>query len=314
MKNELIAACLYGMSGLILVPMAAVADPVLNPGVVGTPLMTPRTTSQLLAPAKSVVHMQARDTRNDLGPDMRPRTPTVPLNSTSALSRFSLGFANGDHHVREITVLRSGDRARGVLADNNGDDNFAFAAAWWNIPGAVGGEVTSRGSGWSKREIAILAGPPNTTLALTGFSVRSNSDAEIWGFEVSLNPETLKATMSMGLNRRFSDDDSFDYVLQYVWIPNALIGDSRFVTGNGTGDAVRLPAGTNGTLPSSDRHILQSFSLKYDNNNNAENLLRVGVHLAEANVDPRQSSDVIGWQDNDRSERVYWQVKYLTLK
>jgi hypothetical protein len=148
MKKEHIALCLLGVSGLALVPIAATADPVLNPGVVGAPLTMPRQNlGQLFAPVKSVLHMQARDTRNDLGPDMRLRTPTIPLNSTSALSRFSLSFANGDHHIRQIAVLRSGDKAKGVLADNNGDDNFTFTAAWWNIPGAVSGEVTRQQRG-----------------------------------------------------------------------------------------------------------------------------------------------------------------------
>jgi hypothetical protein len=314
MKKEHLAIGLIGLGAMSFVPIAAIADPVLNPSVVGTPLVMPRTTSQLLAPAKSVLHMQARDTRDDLRPDMRLRTPTIPLNSTSALSRFSLSFANGDHHIRQIAVLRSGDKAKGVLADNNGDDNFTFTAAWWNIPGAVGGEVTQQQRGGTWQDIDIPAGPPNTTLALAGFSVRSDADAEIQWLEVTLDPETLKARMRMFLVRGSYADQTIDYVLQYVWIPNALIGETRLVTGNGTGASVRLREGTNGTLPSSDRHVLQSFALRYDNNNNAENLARVGVHLAESNVDPRQPSDVIGWQDNDRNERIYWQVKYLTLK
>jgi hypothetical protein len=311
MKREHIA---IGLIGLTLAPLTAIADPVLNPQVLGTQLLAPRQAGQLFASVKSTVQLQARDTRNDIGPDLRPRTPTVPLNATSALSRFRLGFSNGDHHIREITVLRSGTQARGVLADGNGDDNFVFTAAWWNIPGGVGGEVTARQNGQTWQDIDIPAGPPNTTLALAGFSVRTNSDAEIVGFEVALNPETLKARLRMDLARRPSADDSFDYVLQYVWVPNFLIDPTRLVTGNGTGDAVRLPEGANGTLPSSDRYILQGFSLKYDNSYNAENLLRLGVHLDQPGAERGRPSDVISWEDNDRNERIYWQVKYLPLK
>jgi hypothetical protein len=314
MKTRLLALYLLGGGGLALLPYQAASQAVLNPAAMSPQLVMPRPTGQAFAPVKSVVAFQSRDTRNDIGPDLRPRTPTAPLNATSALSRFRLGFANGDHHIREITVLRSGDKAKGVLADGNGDDNFSFTAAWWNIPGAVGGEVSSRQTGPTWQAIDIPAGPPNTTLALAGFSMRADSDAEIIEFGVTLKPETLKAEMNMSLARGSSRDSAFDYVLQYVWIPNSMIEEARLITGNGTGSAVRLPEGANGTLPSNDRHVLQSFIFRYDNNYNAENLLRLGVHLEQPYADRGRPSDIVSWEDNDRNERIYWQVKYLSLK
>jgi hypothetical protein len=314
MKTKLFAVCFLGGGALLLAPQHGVSQAVLNPAALNPQLVMPRSTGQLFAPAKSVVTLQSRDTRNDIGPDLRLRTPTLPLNTTSALSRFRLVFANGDHHIREITVLRSGDKAKGVLADGNGDDNFSFTAAWWNIPGAVGGEVTLRHNELRWQDIDIPAGPPNTTLALAGFSVRSTADAEIRGLELTLNQETLKARVRMDLQRMPSSDNNFDYVLQYIWIPNSMIGETRLLTGNGSGANVRLPEGTNGTLPTGDRYILQSFLFNYDNNYSAENLLRFGVHLDQPTSERAQPSEVVSWEDNDRNERIYWQVKYLTLK
>jgi hypothetical protein len=96
MKKAHIALHLFGVSAVTLVPIIAAADPVLNPSVAGMPSAMPRTTGQLFAAVQSVVNLQARDTRNDIGQDLRPRTPTLPLNAASALSRFCFGFSNGD--------------------------------------------------------------------------------------------------------------------------------------------------------------------------------------------------------------------------
>ena len=273
------------------------------------------TRSAILAqPVLSRVQMQARDTRNDLGPDTQARTPTEPLNETSVLSSFRLGFSNGDHHVKKISVLRQNEKALGTLSDNNGDDNYTFTASWWNIPGTVSGEVSgSAGHVWNLSTVTIPEGPPDTTLALVGFSLALPEDREVKRLKVQLDGPSRSFMLSLQPSDN-SSVGSGSYALQYAWVPNSALKGNLTATGSGMGIGARAASQVSGTLPVDNRYILRGFELGYnDSNQSAQNLLRVGVHLTPA-ANPNLDRDVVSWEDNDRNERISWRVDYSPLK
>jgi hypothetical protein len=258
-------------------------------------------------PELSRVELRARDTRSDLGPDNVPRTPTLPLNETSVLNAFRLSFANGDHHVKHVSVMRDGAKARGAISDNNGDDNYAFTASWWNIPGTVGGEIR----GTLDRAAFIPPGPANTTLALTGFHLTVPQDDEVWALKVQLNTADRRAYFN--LSTTGSGRQDLAYTIQYAWVPNIYIGANHSVAGGGLGDNARTAAGATGVIPTDNRHILRGFHIYYaDSNGSAQNLRDVAINLTPgAGSAPRE---LVSWQDNDRAERINWSVDYSTLQ
>lgn len=254
----------------------------------------------------SRVELRARDTRSDLGPDNALRTPTIALNETSVLNAFRLSFANGDHHIKQISVLRDGDKASGAIADNNGDDNYAFTASWWNLPETTSGEFRGQRSG----SFSIPAGPANTTLALTGFQMTQSQDSEVFALSVQLDAAERKVIFFLSTTERGSPAS---YTIQYAWVPNAYIAANHTVAGGGLGDSARTAAGATGVVPTDNRYIIRGFQLRYaDSNGSAQNLRDVAINLAPGTGSaPR---DLVSWQDNDRAERINWSVDYSTLQ
>lgn len=113
----------------------------------------------------------------------------------TVLESFSLDFSNGDHKLRRWGVLAEDRFARFSFADQDSNDPFAASALWWQIPSAVGGEVSSTGR--LRSEIDIPAGPPGHTLVLTGFEVRraDGTDANLRTFGITLDSEASLATI-----------------------------------------------------------------------------------------------------------------------
>ena len=256
---------------------------------------------------------QPRDRGDRSEPNFRPRTTTVPLSETSVLSAFRLGFSNGDHHVKQISVRRSGAQAVGVLADNNGDDNYAFTASWWNIPGSVASEMSGNADFYMGINGIILPeGPAESTLALVGFNLTAPQDAEIWGVRVLLDSATRKVNFVLETTNSARGD--IGYTIQYAWVPNTALNGNFTATGSGVEPGARRASQASGTLPPDGRYILRGFDLKYnDSNRSAQNLLGLGVHLAPG-PNPAVDREVVTWQDNDRNERIAWRVDYSTLK
>lgn len=288
----------------------ALADPVTVRSIPGT--IDPNTAKKVQKAIRkprielSRVELRARDTRSDLGPDNALRTPTIPLNETSVLNAFRLNFANGDHHVKHVSVMRDGSMARGAISDNNGDDNYAFTGSWWNLPETVSGEI----SGQQRNSVQIPAGPANTTLALTGFQLTVPQDSEISALSVQLDTAQRRAIVFLTTTDIGS---ATSYTIQYAWVPNVYIAANHTLAGGGMGDSARTAAGATGVAPADNRYIIRGFQFHYaDSNGSAQNLRDVAINLAPgAGSAPRE---LISWQDNDRAERINWSVDYSTLQ
>jgi hypothetical protein len=259
-------------------------------------------------PVLSRVELRPRDTRSDLGPDNVLRTPTAPLNETSVLSAFRLSFANGDHHVQHVSVMRDGAQARGAITDNNADDNYSFTASWWNLPGTTSGEISGK---MRDRFARIPAGPPNTTLALAGFQLTVQQDDEVRGLSVNLN--SAERVAQFDLSTTGSGMQDIAYTIQYAWVPTVYIGANHTVSGGGLGDNARTAVGATGQVPTDNRYILRGFHLRFaSSNGSAQNLREVAVNMAPgAGTSARE---IVSWQDNDRTEPINWRVDYSTLQ
>ena len=95
-------------------------------------------------------------------------------------------------------MLRQNEKALGTLSDNNGDANYTFTASWWNIPGTVSGEVSgSAGHVWNLSTVTIPEGPPDTTLALVGFSLALPEDREVKRLKVQLDGPSRSFLLSL---------------------------------------------------------------------------------------------------------------------
>jgi len=70
----------------------------------------------------------------------RIEVPRIPQTSF-VLRGFHFDFASSDHHLREVGVLRQGDRREVFFGDKNGDDAFTWKVRW----AQVGAQVLSPG-------------------------------------------------------------------------------------------------------------------------------------------------------------------------
>jgi hypothetical protein len=93
-----------------------------------------------------------------------------PIGRTPALSSFRFGFFNGDHRLRQATLMPNGETFEASWADSNTDDPYFIEARWLRIPEATGGIVTAVVQG--DAAIPIPRGPANTTLVLSGFEFK----------------------------------------------------------------------------------------------------------------------------------------------
>ncbi len=119
------------------------------------------------------------------------------LGAAPALSSFRLLFMNGDHHPPEAMIMPADTAFQAALADSGGEDEFSAHAEWWVVPGATGGVVEGLVSGVA--ELEVPAGPPNSTLVLSGFDFkrRDGSDANLRTVAVQLDSATRKVRTAL---------------------------------------------------------------------------------------------------------------------
>ncbi len=110
-----------------------------------------------------------------------------PIGRAPALSAFRFGFFNGDHRLRQATLMPNGESFEAAWGDSGGEDPFFVEARWLRIPEAPGGVVTAVVRGVA--DIPIPAGPPNSTLVLSGFEFMraDGTDANIRTVAIALD-------------------------------------------------------------------------------------------------------------------------------
>lgn len=90
-------------------------------------------------------------------------SPSRPLRGEGALSRFRVGFTNGDHKLRHLQILQTDGRAAVAFADQDANDPFAFDASWFVGPCFLPAEISATGAGEFDLPLPHPAPPPEPT-------------------------------------------------------------------------------------------------------------------------------------------------------
>ena len=83
-----------------------------------------------------------------------------------ALSEFRFGFTNGDHHLRQLTLMPNGSNFEAAMADVGGEDPWYIEGRWYRIPEAQGGVVTAVVPGENADHYKFTSALPVTVLKL----------------------------------------------------------------------------------------------------------------------------------------------------
>lgn len=226
-----------------------------------------------------------------------------PLSAGAVLSSFRLHFLNGDHKIRYLTIKPNGSSYEADFSDGDSNDPFEARAVWLNIPGAVGG--TARVSGRTLPSATIPAGPPNTTLVLSGFYIQILAGVDIVKFGIRLDQANLKVEVDLP-NDAYSGNTLSE--IYYAWVPNSRVGDRGALSGSGP-----FTRDVSGRLPGrfASGTMITSFNFAFLNG--GHHLLKLGVHLSGVpSVDG--PLELVSFQDNNTDDPKSWFVEYVEHK
>lgn len=164
---------------------------------------------------------------------------SCPIGRAPALQAFRFGFFNGDHKIRHIELMPNGETFEAAYEDVGGEDQWFVEGRWLRVPEAQGGIVTAVARGLT--DITIPAGPPNTTLVLSGFEFRraDGTDNNIRTIGITLD------TAAHTIRTAFLDDEGADY----SWLPGAIA--YGFAIGAPGTPTPNMPIMATGGLPES---------------------------------------------------------------
>ena len=161
-----------------------------------------------------------------------------PFKAGSALSSFDLSFKNGDHKIRQISVLQKEQSAELAFADQDSNDPFFGAASWISSDSFKSMEVTAAGGGEFDIPIAPMAG---YTPVIKGFSFqrKDGSDANVRSFGVRIDPAGNKIRVNLiddqGLDMR-GYERTIAAGMVMVFQPYGIIAGTSFAVG----DAIKM--------------------------------------------------------------------------
>lgn len=164
---------------------------------------------------------------------------SCPIGRAPALQAFRFGFFNGDHKIRHIELMPNGETFEAAYEDVGGEDQWFVEGRWLRVPEAQGGIVTAVARGLT--DITIPAGPPGTTLVLSGFEFRraDGTDNNIRTIGITLD------TAAHTIRTAFLDDEGADY----SWLPGAIA--YGFAIGAPGTPTPNMPIMATGGLPES---------------------------------------------------------------
>lgn len=274
------------------------------------------------------------------------RAPSEPFKAGAALNHFAFNFQNGDHKIRQISVLQSGSNAEFEFADSNSDDPFGGYAEWYQSNSFISDEVIAHGGG--EFDIPIPNPRAGYTPVLKGFMFRraDNTDANIRTIGVRIWPLTNVIRVNLqddqGLDTR-GWEQRIAEGLGIVGIPLGLFAGSYHMY-NGGGVIGRVDADINGhrrydvtvqiawvpnsmileqenvsgtqsaiatgrTPQPNEKSVIQGFLFTFDNSDH--HLMRFMTSLNPANISaPRH----VAFQDGDVDDPKRWFIKYINLR
>lgn len=212
-----------------------------------------------------------------------------------ALSGFLLLF-NGDHKVRTIGVALQPGRARGWLADQNGDDLMSFSVSYES---GLRGRLMPRVHRVGCRrfcDLRIERPVPGETFVLTGFHFnKQRGDTNLLRLAVDPSPSAGNVRVS------FEDNGSnfpFDVWLTYAYARVDGITERRLDT--------QSRASKRATVPLSDSrsrlNLLQGFSLEYLNGDH---------YVGQVSVQPKRDGGyAVQLRDRNYDDPIKAWVRY----
>jgi hypothetical protein len=288
----------------------AYADPVLT-------LPRESVLKKLPTKATATVNSQVR---------ARNAPANASLTNAAALSAFRVKFDNGDHALRSINVIKQTDQTAGLwMSDSNGDDPISATGTWWVIRGATGGQLSATISSGQEINLSVPAGPANHRLVLGGFSVSiGGTTSNFETGEVQLQRLAIRvrdphpaasnsaASRISGVVHTSDGNRPITVTVQYVWVPDSQIAGGGIVTNQTPRTSNRVWVRNRdqavGQMPTSERHLIESFDFQFTNG--THNMLGLGVHL---NGTEGATTEAVTWQDNNRDDPIAWSVSYLQM-
>lgn len=258
---------------------------------------------------------------------VRNAPASASLTNAAALSSFRVKFDNGDHALRSLSVVKQTDETAGLwMTDSNGDDPISATGTWWVIPGATGGQLTTSVSSGQEINLSVPAGPANHRLVLGGFSFNiGGTTSNFETGEVQLqrlairvrdpHPAASNSAASRISGVVYTNDGNrpITVTVQYVWVPDNYISGGGIITNQSprteSRARVRNIDQAVGQMPTSERHLIESFDFQFTNG--PHNMLGLGVHL---NGTEGATTEAVTWQDNNRDDPIAWSVSYLQMR
>ena len=277
------------------------------------------------------------------------KQPTPAFSGGAALASFYFLFGNGDHKIREISVLQSQGQALYTFADQNSDDPYNAAAAWYQSPSFIPEEIIATGGG--EFDIQMPNARPGYTPVLRGFSfVRApNTDANIRIIGVRINPESNSIRVNLqddesadlrgwetrvgeGLgiigvplgafaggfhifdgSHRIGQTPKIDGHRRYdVTVQIAWVPNSMITSRGQMAGSTQFPREGSPSPGRYDKAAIQGFIFNFRDSDH--HLMALGVNTSGVSRSADVNSASILYQDNNLDDAKRWVVNYVMLR
>lgn len=262
----------------------------------------------------------------------------------SVLSTYEMSFQNGDHKLRQMSVLQSDGASEFAFADQDSNDPFNAAATWYQSTSFLPAEVLAQGGG--EFEIALPNRPAGYTPVLRGFSFRRSdgTDANVRMVEVRINPTTNKVRVALvddqGTDfRKFGESLAIGFGMSALpfgviaashystaqaalaYIPNDNVGGFRrfeakvqiswvpesMILDRGSLSGSSKKADSGKRPGANSKTALQGFLFTFTNSDH--HLLQNLVFITSGRTD-----NVVSYQDGDGNDPMQWYLDWVSVK
>jgi hypothetical protein len=165
---------------------------------------------------------------------------------TPLLDHFYYRYTTSDHHIKRVSALpQPGGTIQVAFHDNNSDDRYFYRVAGERVSsaGIVLGSYQGRCVGQCDRALSRPAG--NYVFVLRGFQLAyRGTDHHI----DEIGVREIAGRLHVAFNDK-NNDDAFDFLVRYAWVPRARLSTVASVSGSvsqAAGGVVQraVPAGT----------------------------------------------------------------------